>query len=383
VPPKKSRAILEAIGCEVSGSGPAVKVTTPSWRPDMHGSADLVEEVIRIIGLDKVDAQPMSRDHGVTRPVLTDTQKRSRRARRALAARGFVEAITWSFIQRDEATYYGGGSDLLELDNPISSELTSMRPSLFPGLLAAVHRNMNRGFNDVAVFELGQAYRDDTAEGQLLLASGVRTGAAKFTGSGRHWSGRAEPVDAFDAKADVFAALTMLGLDPSRAQVTRDAPAWFHPGRSGTLRLGPKLVLAQFGELHPEALARADIEGRAVGFEIFLSNLLAEKRKARARPPFEAVDLLPVRRDFAFVLDGDVPAGDVVRAALGADKALNPSVNVFDVFTGGNLGDGKKSLAIEVTLQPTDHTLTDAEIDKVSEKIIAAVKKATGGEIRG
>jgi phenylalanyl-tRNA synthetase beta chain len=383
VPPKKSRAILEAIGCEVSGSGPAVKVTTPSWRPDMHGSADLVEEVIRIVGLDKVEAQPMARDHGVTRPVLTETQRRSRRARRALAARGLVEAVTWSFIQRDDAVYYGGGSELLELDNPLTSELTTMRPSLFSGLLAAAHRNMNRGFHDIAVFELGQAYLDDTPDGQLLLASGVRTGTARFAGGGRHWSGRAEPVDAFEAKADVFATLEMLGFDPTRAQVTADAPAWFHPGRSGTLRLGPKLVLAHFGELHPEALARSDIEGHAVGFEIFLSSLPPEKRKARARPPFQAADLLPVRRDFAFVLDDDVPAGDVVRAALGADKAFHPSVSVFDVFRGGNLGDGKKSLAIEVTLQPTDHTLTDAEIDKVSEKIVAAVKKATGGEIRG
>lgn len=383
VPTKDARGILEAIGCDVTGKGPAVKVTTPSWRPDMHGNADLVEEVIRIVGLDKVAPEAMSREHGVTRAVLTDAQKRSRRTRRALAARGLVEAITWSFIARDHSIHFGGGSELLELDNPISSELTSLRPSLLPGLLLAGQRNRNRGHADLGLFELGQAYVDDTPEGQMQLASGIRMGTQTLVGSGRHWDGNASAAGLFDVKADVTAVLGLLGVDTSRAQVTRDAPAWFHPGRSGTLRLGPKLVLAHFGELHPETLRTLDVGGTVAGFEIFLSALPPEKRKARAKAPLGQVELLPVRRDFAFVLDADVPAGDVIRAAAGADKGLITDVSVFDVFKGGNLDASKKSLAIEVTLQPTGQTMTDDEIDKIAAKIVTAVKKATGGEIRG
>ena len=383
VPTKEITRILEAIGCDVMGKGPAVKVTTPSWRPDIHGSADLVEEVIRIVGLDNVPAEPLVRTHGVTRPVLTEAQKRSRRTRRGLASRGLVEVITWSFIGRPHAEHFGGGADHLELDNPISSELTSMRPSLLPGLLLAAQRNKNRGFNDLGLFELGQGYRDDTPDGQLLLASGVRIGKAALQGSGRHWQGTPSEVDAFDVKADASALLAMLGLDPAKAQITRDAPAWFHPGRSGSIRLGPRLVLAHFGEIHPETLRRLDVDGPAAAFEVFISSLPPEKRKSRARAPMVSMDLLPVRRDFAFVIDESVAAGDLLRAAAGADKALISDVNVFDVFVGGRLAAGKKSLALEVTMQPTDHTLTDAEIDAVSAKIVAAVSKATGAEIRG
>ena len=383
VPARDCRRILQAIGCKLDGKGSAVNVTIPTWRPDMHGGADIVEEIIRIVGLENVPSAAMPRDHGVTRAVLTESQRRSRRARRVLAGRGLIEAITWSFLPREQAEHFGGGGDALELDNPISVELSSMRPSLLPGLLSSAQRNLNRGFPDIALFELGQAYRDDTDAGQLLVASGVRLKTAKLTGAGRHWSGAASDVDAFDVKGDVAAVLMALGIDVGRAQVTRDAPPWFHPGRSGTLRLGPKMVLAHFGELHPATLKFLDCDGPAMAFEIFLSSLPPEKRKAKARPPLVANDLLPVRRDFAFVLDKGVAAGDVVRAASGADKGLIADVNVFDVFEGGNLGDDKKSLAIEVTLQPMDKTLTDAEIDAVSEKVVAAVQKSTGGEIRG
>lgn len=383
VKPKDIRRILSAIGCGIDGKGTKVDVSIPSWRPDMHGAADIVEEVVRIVGLDKVPPAAMPRGHGVTRAVLTETQKRSRRARRVLAARGLVEAITWSFLPHAQAEHFGGGSQALELDNPISVELSSMRPGLLPGLLTSAQRNLNRGFQDVGMFELGQAYRDDTDRGQLLLASGVRLKSAKFSGGGRHWRDGASAVDAFDVKADAAAVLTALGIDVSRAQVTRDAPAWFHPGRSGTLRLGPKLVLAHFGEVHPATLRFLDVDGPATAFEVFLSALPAEKRKSRARAPLNVNDLLPVRRDFAFVLDKGVAASDVLRAASGADKTLITGVNVFDVFEGGNLGDDKKSIAIEVTVQPKDKTLTDAEIDGISSKIVAAVEKATGGEIRG
>ncbi len=383
VPAKDCRRILQAIGCKVEGRGGDVKVTLPTWRPDMHGSADLVEEIIRIVGLDNVPSAAMPRAHGVTRAVLTEDQKRARKARRVLASRGFVEAITWSFLPRAQARHFGGGSDELELDNPISVELSSMRPSILPGLLSAGQRNVNRGFQDVALFELGQAYRDDTETGQLQVAAGIRLRTAKLLGSGRHWSGSAPDVNVFDVKADVAAVLTALGIEASQAQVARDAPAWFHPGRSGTLKLGPKLVLGHFGEVHPATLKFLDVAGPAVAFELFLSALPAKKKKTRAKAALVATDLLPVRRDFAFVVESDVAAGDVVRAASGADKALIAGVNVFDVFEGESLGDGKKSLAIEVTLQPRDKTLTDVEIDAVSEKVVAAVQKMTGGEIRG
>ncbi len=378
------KAILEKLGCEFEEKGKGFKVAVPTWRPDLHGPADLIEEVVRIAGLDRIPATPMPRAGGVARPVLTERQKRSRRARRTLAARGLVEAVTWSFIPRAAAKAFGGGADALELANPISTEMSSMRPSLLPGLLDAVKRNRNRGFADAGLFELGQAYRGEAPEDQFLAAAGMRAGTAKLIGSGRHWDGAAAEVDMFDAKADVFAVLNALGFDPAKAQITRDAPAWYHPGRSGVLRLGPKVVLAHFGELHPASLKALDVGGPVVGFEIFLDALPAQKAKSRARPPLDAADLLPVRRDFAFVLDASVAAGEVVRAALSADKALIESVSVFDVFEGGALaGEGKKSLAIEVTLQPLAETLTDKDIEAVAQKIIAAVKAATGGEIRG
>jgi phenylalanyl-tRNA synthetase beta chain len=378
------RRILEALGCALEGKGSHITVTTPTWRPDIHGPADLVEEVVRIAGLDRIPSTPMSRVTGIAKPVLTERQKRTRRARRTLAARGLVEAVTWSFLPRPIAAQFGGGSDALELANPISADLSSMRPSLLPGLLMGVARNANRGFADVALFELGQAYKGDAPSDQMLDAAGVRAGTARLSGSGRHWDGAAGPVGVFDAKADAVAVLTSAGIDAGKTQITRDAPDWYHPGRSGTLRLGPKTVLAHFGELHPATLKALDVDGPVVAFEVFLDALPPEKKKSRARPPLAAVDLLPVRRDFAFVLDKSVPAGDVVKAASGADKALISQVAVFDVFEGGALAaEGKKSIAIEVTLQPILETLTEKDIEAVSQKIIADVKKATGGEIRG
>ena len=379
---KQIRAVLQALGFAIEGKGATVKVTAPSWRPDVHGAADLVEEVVRIVGLDKVPSAPMPRANGVARAVLTDTQRRVRRARRVLAGRGLTEAITWSFIPRTSARSFGGGQDALELANPISSEMSSMRPSLLPGLLAAVQRNRNRGFADLALFEVGQAYRGDAPEDQYIAACGVRAGAAVLIGAGRHWAEPAPQAGLYDAKADVSALLAALGFDADKAQVTREAPAWFHPGRSGALRLGPKITLAHFGELHPETLRALDVAGPVAAFEVFLQALPPPRKKALARPPLVAADLMPVRRDFAFVLDADVPAGDVVKAALSADKKLIAGVNVFDVFTSESLGAGKKSLALEVTLQPTEKTLTDEEIDAVAAKVVAAVAKATGGAIR-
>ena len=232
------------------------------------------------------------------------------------------------------------------------------------------------------MFEVGQAYTGIAPEQQLLLASGVRAGRAQMSGSGRHWGGQAEEAGVFDVKADVFATLAALGIDASRMPITRDAPAWFHPGRSGSIKLGPKVVIAHFGELHPSALKALDVEAPAAAFEIFMSALPPEKKKSRARPAMMASDLLPVRRDFAFVLDDKVAAADVVRAASSADKVLVSDVSVFDLYEGANLGPGKKSIAIEVTLQPKEKTLTDAEIEAVTARVVAEVERVTGGEIR-
>jgi phenylalanyl-tRNA synthetase beta chain len=374
---------LQALGFKIDGKPNASKVTVPTWRPDVHGGADLVEEVVRIAGLDRVPATPLPRAHGITRAVLTEKQKRARRTRRLLASRGFVEAVTWSFIPKDQATHFGGGAPALDLANPISTEMSSMRPGLLAGLLTAVTRNRNRGTADVALFELGQAYRGDKPEDQYLSAAGVRAGTATLDGAGRHWDGKAEAAGLFDVKADVFAALAALGVDANKAQITRDCPAWYHPGRSGTLRLGPKTILAYFGDVHPATLKALDVEAPVAAFEIFLDAPPPERKKSRAKSALTASDLLPVTRDLAFIVPKDVAAGDLVKAAQNADKGLVRLVTVFDVFEGGSLAaEGKKSIAIEVTIQPTTETLTDQAIETITQKIVADVKRATGGELR-
>jgi len=374
---------LQALGFKIDGKPNASKVTVPTWRPDVHGGADLVEEVVRIAGLDRVPATPLPRAHGITRAVLTEKQKRARRTRRLLASRGFVEAVTWSFIPKDQATHFGGGAPSLDLANPISTEMSSMRPGLLAGLLTAVTRNRNRGTADVALFELGQAYRGDKPEDQYLSAAGVRAGTATLDGAGRHWDGKAEAAGLFEVKADVFAALAALGVDANKAQITRDCPAWYHPGRSGTLRLGPKTILAYFGDVHPATLKALDVEAPVAAFEIFLDTLPPERKKSRAKSALTASDLLPVTRDLAFIVPKDVAAGDLVKAAQNADKGLVRVVTVFDVFEGGSLAaEGKKSIAIEVTIQPTTETLTDQAIETITQKIVADVKRATGGELR-
>ena len=381
---ERASEILKSLGFGVEGSGSALSVTAPTWRPDVDGKADLVEEVIRIHGIDAVPPVPMDRGGKIMKPVLTVAQLRNRRAKRSLAARGMVEAVTWSFVARSHAEMFGGGQDALELANPISSEMSAMRPSLLPGLLAAAQRNVDRGFSDLALFEVGQAYRGPRPEDQYDAASGVRVGTGRMTGGGRHWSGQSAPVDVFDAKADAMNVLAELGAPVDSLQVAAEAPGWFHPGRSGVLRLGPKNVLAAFGELHPRARDAMDLSGSVVAFEVFLDAIPVPKAKGgRARAPLDASDLQPVRRDFAFVVDEATSADAVIRAARSAEKKLVSDVTLFDVFAGSSLGEGKKSLAIEVTLQPVAQTLTDEEIDAVGQKIIAQVAKATGGTLRG
>jgi phenylalanyl-tRNA synthetase beta chain len=379
----ETKRVLSHLGFFVAGSGPKLKIAVPSWRPDVHGTADIVEEVVRIIGLDRVPATEFPRGSFARKPVLTPIQLRTRKAKRALAARGMVEAVTWSFVSKPAATLFGGGQPELALANPIAADLSDMRPSLLPGLIAAAQKNADRGFPDVALFEVGQVFRGDQPQDQLTAATGVRRALAKGSGSGRHWSGSG-PVDAFDAKADALAVLAAAGAPVQALQVVPGGPPWLHPGRSGTIQIGPQNVLGHFGELHPRALEALGAEGSLVAFEVILERVPEPRAKAtRAKSPLELSAFQPVERDFAFVVDRTVRAGDLVRTAQSADRKLITNVSVFDVYEGEGIPPDKKSIAIAVTIQPRDRTMTDQEIDAVAAKIVAEVGRRTGGSLRG
>lgn len=383
VPQAEAKAILIDLGFQISGSGEAVKVLPPSWRPDIEGKADLVEEIVRIAGLDRVAATPLPRLGGVAKPVLTPIQKRTRAAKRLLASRGLLEAVTWSFIAKQEAILFGGGDPSLELANPIASDLSDMRPSLLPGLVKAAQRNSDRGFGDVALFEVGQCFHADTPEGQTMRAAALRRGTARHEGVGRHWDGGARAVDVFDAKADALALLAALGLPVGSLQIVQGGPDWMHPGRSGKIQLGPKAVFGYFGELHPSVLKALDAKGPLVAFEITLDALPLPKAKpTKVKPPLALSGYQPLARDFAFVVDSGVEAAAIVRAAQSAERALIVDVAVFDVYEGDRIEAGKKSVAIAVTLQPREKTLTDAEIEAISQRIVAEVVKKTGATLR-
>ena len=376
--------VLGRLGFAITDTGKHLKVTVPSWRADVEGKADLVEEIVRIVGVDRIPATPFERGEAPRKPVLTPIQLRTRKAKRALAARGMLEAVTWSFLAKRQADLFGGGNPELALANPIASDLSDMRPSLIPGLAAAAQNNADRGFANVALFEVGQVFRGDRPQDQLTTASGVRRGLAKATGIGRHWSAPAGEVDAFDAKADALAVLAAAGAPSAALQVAPGGPPWFHPGRSGTIQIGPQTVLGHFGELHPRALEALDAEGPLVAFEVMLEKIPEPKAKAtRARPVLELSPFQPLERDFAFVVDRTVHATDVLRAAQSADRKLITNVVVFDVYEGEGIEPSKKSIAISVTLQPREKTMTDAEIEAVAGKIVAEVGKRTGGALRG
>jgi phenylalanyl-tRNA synthetase beta chain len=384
LPRSESKVILEGLGFHISGSGDRVKVLPPSWRPDVEGKADLVEEVIRIAGLDRIEPQPFRREEDrVAKPILTLIQKRTRLAKRLLAARGLVEAVTWSFVGRQEVKLFGGGDRRLSLANPIASDLSDMRPSLLPGLLKAAQRNADRSFGDVALFEVGQCFESDEPEGQIIKAAAMRRGTARAEGVGRHWDGGAVAVDAFDAKADAMALLTALNVPMAGVQVVPGGPDWFHPGRSATLQFGPKNQIGAFGEIHPKILRALDLKGPLVGFEITLDALPAPKyRPTKIKPKLALAEFQPVTRDFAFVVGRDVAAADILRAAQGAERQLIAGIDVFDIYEGQGIEPDKKSVAIAVTLQPTEKTLTDAEIEAVSQKIVGEVVKKTGAVLR-
>ena len=379
VPADESQRILDALGFETKTEGGRIVAQIPSWRFDVEGEACLVEEVLRVRGFDNIPAVPLERETALSRPALTLPQRRVAFAKKVLVGRGMFEAVTWSFMRDTESRLFGGGAENLRLANPISADLDVMRPSILPNLLAAVGRNTDRGMGDAALFEVGAIWQSDANDGQQTVATGVRAGLS----GPRHWSAPPRAADIFDAKADALAVLAACGGPVDKAQATPDAPDWYHPGRSGALRLG-KNVLAWFGEIHPRILDALDVRGPIAAFEIFLEATPVPRANAsKSRALLKVSAFQPVNRDFAFVVDDNVPAAKLIGAVRAADKKLVADVGVFDVFTGETIGENKKSVALSVTLQPVQATMTDAEIDEVAARIVANVEKQTGGILRG
>ncbi len=375
IPAETQRATLEALGFVMDGDMAQV----PSWRPDVQGEADLVEEVARIESLTGLVGTPLpALKAGITEAILSPMQLRERTARRTAAALGYNECVTYSFIDQASAALFGGGDDATMLANPISSEMSHMRPALLPGLLQAAARNQARGAMDQSLFEVGTAFHGGEPGEQHVQISGLIVGR---TGP-KDVHGEARSVDVFDVKADAEAILAAIGA-PAKVQILRTGAEWWHPGRHGVICLGPKKVLGVFGEIHPKVLAAMDVKGPAMGFTIWPAEVPLPKKKSATRPALVVRDLQAVERDFAFVVDANVEALTLVNAAAGADKALIEGVRVFDEFIGGSLGEGKKSIAVTVRLQPADKTLKEAEIEAVATKIIEKVGKATGGVLRG
>jgi phenylalanyl-tRNA synthetase beta chain len=371
VPRDRIVEILTNLGFVVETHGAQLQVVPPSWRHDVDGPADLVEEVVRIHGLASVASVPLERPSAVATPVLSKAQRRTRTARRALAARGFNECVSFSFIARDQALLFGGGDEARQLSNPIASDLDALRPAILPSLLAAAARNAARGLSNLQLFEIGAAFDSGVPGAQKTVAGAIRTGNAE-----RHWQKGASTSGLFDVKADLLAALEAITGAPMSAPITQGGPGWYHPGRSGMIAMGPK-VIAQFGEIHPKALAAFDIKVPAAGFEIFLDALPDPKTKgnSKARPLFAPSPFQATLRDFAFVVDAKVAAGEIVKAVKLADRALIDNVEVFDVYEGKGVPEGQKSIAVAVRVQPKDATLTETEIEALGQKIVAAALK--------
>lgn len=375
----QQKKILEALGFEISGSK-TWRVSPPSWRSDVEGDRDIAEEVIRIHGFEHIPSLSVHSKTSVAAPAETPMLTKTRKARNALASRGMDECVTWSFMGKQNALAFNDNKSLeaLTLKNPISSDLNVMRPSILPNLIAAAGYNHDRGQSDVALCEVGPAFKGVKATDQAIVAAGIRAG--NF--GPRHWAAtHARAIDAFDAKADAYAALEACGAPSSSAQITRDAPSYYHPGRSGALRLGPN-VLAYFGEIHPAILQDMGIKTPVAGFEVFLQNIPEPKKKGTEKSLLKIEPLQPVSRDFAFLVDAKVNAEDIVRAAKSADKALITDAYIFDIYTGKSVDPGKKSVAFAVEIQPREKSLTDAELEDLSKKIIGAVIAKTGGTLR-
>ena len=378
LPEARQKEILTALGFTLSGW----TVKTPSWRHDIEGAADIVEEILRIDGYDNIPAIPVIRLPGQMPAALNTLQKRVMTSRHVLAGRGLYETVTWSFMDDAKSDLFGAhmnqNKKALTLVNPISADLAVMRPSILPNLIEAAGKNADRGYPDASLFEVGGVYKSPEHDGQLTVAAGLRTGNTEQ----RHWSHGARGADALDAKGDALAVLEACGVNTNNLLITRDAPEWYHPGRSGTLRLGPN-VLAYFGEIHPGVMILLKRDENAAGFEVFLQSLPVPKKKGTRKELLKPSPLQPVSRDFAFTVDQGVEVEKIVRTVKGIDKVLIAHVEIFDVYAGKGIDPGKKSVAIAVTLQPVEKTLTDEEINALSAKIVDAVQKQTGGTLRG
>jgi phenylalanyl-tRNA synthetase beta chain len=386
-PARREHPILKGLGFGVEGSGERVSVSVPSWRPDVDGKADLVEEVMRIHGVDRIKPEPIESLGAVNGKILTTLQIRTRLAKRSLAARGMLEAVTWSFISKAQAELFGGGAPSAVAGKPDRrrhvghAAVAAARP---PDCRPAQCRQGLRRCGDL---RRSGTYENDTPSGQRRVAGGIRRGTASLAGAGRSWSnatkGGGKPVDVFDAKADAIAVLEACGVPMGNVQFEAGGPSWYHPGRSGTIKLGPKIILGTFGEFHPKVLEALDVSGALAGFEVYVDAMPEPKKKAtRTKPALELSPFQAVKRDFAFVVDKSVEAGAILKAASSADRKLVTGVNVFDIFEGASVGEGKKSVAIEVVIQPADRTLTDEDFEVLTGKIIANVTKNTGGVLR-
>ncbi|MBS0362267.1 MAG: phenylalanine--tRNA ligase subunit beta [Proteobacteria bacterium] len=369
----KIDAILTALGFTLSGD----QVQPPTWRRDVEGKADLVEEVARIEGFDALPAEALPEMPRPAGGVLTVRQQRMRNARRAMAARGYAESVTWSFMRTDWAKLFGGGDPKLVLTNPIAADLACMRPSVLPNLIEAAARNARHGFADAALFEVGPVFDGDQPGDQRTIVAALLAPHAP-----RSWAGGG-PDALFALKADLMALLDEMGA-PNLQVAQGSTSPWWHPGRSARLQLGPKTVVAEFGELHPAILKALDAEGPMLAFELDLGAIPEPKKKpTKTKSALTLSPLMPLSRDFAFLVDAATPAGELVRPILGVDKALIADARVFDVYQGKGVPEGQKSVAVEVTVQPTEKTLTDAEIEALSARIVAAAEKAVGAKLRG
>ena len=371
--------ILKRLGFKVTDNDKTLEVTSPSWRCDIDREPDLVEEVLRIYGYNKIVGEPLPASSRDIVAGLSPMQKRIRMAKRRAAVCGLREVITWSFISSSQAMLFADPKPELILDNPVSSDLNSMRPNLLQNLITAAGRNSDRGIKSVALFEAGNQFYSDKIDGQNFVIAGIRRGQKNE----RHWQKNSEDINVYDAKADAISILNAIGVKADNAQVVAEAPAWYHPGRSGVIRLGPKNIMAYFGEIHPNILKKLDVKGPLVGFEIMLGNIpLPRSKLGNSRGSLKSSDFQSVERDFAFVVSKDLAAEQLVKVISSVDKKLIDSVNVFDVYEGAGIDDGKKSIAVNVRLQPFNKTMTDDEIEEFRQDVISIVIKKTGGTLR-
>ena len=373
IPNDKIVKILESLGFDISNSW---NVVVPSWRPDIYGEADLVEEIVRIFCLDNIESEPLLNLDQPTKPILTKKQKQIKMIKRSIASKGLMETISYSFINNKESLNFGGGSSSLKIVNPISDELSEMRPTPLASLVSISDENFKKGYTDIGIFEVGPGFLGVEQDEQITIASGLRIGTHRSEGSGKDWQGF-QKVSVFDAKEDVISVLELLNLNLESHKVERTAPDHYHPGRSGQIVTGGGDILASFGELHPKIIKTKDFKV-AVAFEIYIDAINKQKIKSNLKIAPEISNLQPLKRDFSFIVSSDTEAQTIINTAKQSDKSFIKDVKIFDQF----LGENEKSIAIEVIIQPKEVTLTDEQIESISKKIIKSVEDKTKGKLR-